>query len=124
MERTTYNDLPERMDYLISEISELKNILVQRKEKKEEVPKFLDKKQALRYMMDMGFIMSESKLYKMTSQNCIPYHKSGSKLYFIPDELERWVDEQIEGKKEVSHNFPIENEMKIQRKKVIQLIKK
>ena len=36
---TTYDTLPERIDYLISEIREVKELLTQRIEKPEEIPK-------------------------------------------------------------------------------------
>ena len=52
--RTTYDTLPEQIDYLISEIREVKELLIQRIEKPEEIPKYLDKEQALRYLKRMG----------------------------------------------------------------------
>ncbi len=37
-QKTSYDTLPERIDYLIQEISEIKNILINRIEKREEIP--------------------------------------------------------------------------------------
>ena len=49
-QKTSYDTLPERIDYLIQEISEIKNILINRIEKREEIPKWLNKEQALKYI--------------------------------------------------------------------------
>ena len=46
-QKTSYDTLPERIDYLIQEISEIKNILVNRIEKREETPKYLSTENAL-----------------------------------------------------------------------------
>lgn len=96
-EQTTFNNLPERMDYLISEILELKLILIQRIEKPEEIPKYLDIEQALLYLKKQGYSMSKSKLYKLTSQGNIPCRKSEGRVYFTPQLLCDWVDSQVVG---------------------------
>lgn len=104
----TYDSLPNA----VAELSEKLNLLVEivstKIEKKEEIPKYFDKKQALRHMANSGIKISESKLYKMTSQNNIPYHKSGNKLYFMPEELDEWMNEQIIGKGEINKHFSIQ----------------
>ena len=57
-QKTSYDTLPERIDYLIQEISEIKNILMNRIEKREEIPKWLNKEQALRYIQKQGYKLS------------------------------------------------------------------
>ena len=74
--KTDYNNLPERIDYLISEIAGIKELLTQRIRNPEEIPKYLDINQALLYLGKLGFLISRSKLYKLTSGNNIPCHKS------------------------------------------------
>lgn len=49
-QKTSYDTLPERIDYLIQEISEIKNILINRIEKREEIPKYLSTENALAYL--------------------------------------------------------------------------
>ena len=105
---TTYDTLPERIDYLISEIREVKELLTQRIEKPEEIPKYLSLEQALLYLEKKGFLVSKSKLYKMTSESKIPFHKSGNRNYFFPDELDKWMNEQIIGKDEINKLFSIQ----------------
>lgn len=97
-EQTSFNDLPERMDYLISEVLELKQILIQRIEKPEEIPRYLDVEQALLYLKKQGYSMSKSKLYKLTAREEIPCHKSDGRVYFTPRKLDEWVSNQVEGR--------------------------
>nr|WP_186973256.1 helix-turn-helix domain-containing protein [Bacteroides intestinalis] len=103
--RTTYDTLPEQIDYLISEIREVKELLIQRIEKPEEIPKYLDKEQALRYLKRMGYVMSSSKLYKMTQVNDIPCHRIERKLYFLPTELSEWLNNRIGEREKMSRNL-------------------
>lgn len=74
-QKTSYDTLPERIDYLIQEISEIKNILINRIEKREEIPKYLSTENALAYLKKTGFPMSKSQLYKLTSCGRMPFHK-------------------------------------------------
>ena len=92
---TTYDTLPERIDYLISEIREVKELLTQRIEKPEEIPKYLSLEQTLLYLEKKGFLVSKSKLYKMTSGDIIPCHKNGNRINFFPEELNDWLEKQF-----------------------------
>lgn len=56
--RTDYNNLPEQIDYLISEIKEVKEILSQRIGKPEEIPKFLSVEQLKHYLYQQGVLIS------------------------------------------------------------------
>ncbi|WP_025068549.1 helix-turn-helix domain-containing protein [Bacteroides gallinarum] len=94
-EKTDYNTLPEQIDYLIQEIEEIKSMLSSKMDKPENIPKYLDIDQALAYMRNLGFPISKSKLYKLTSGCHIPHSKSNSRVYFQPQELENWVSSQI-----------------------------
>ena len=53
--KTTYDTLPGQIDYLIQEVSEIKNVLMVRIEKPEEIPKFMNKEQALKYIRKQGY---------------------------------------------------------------------
>ena len=106
-QKTSYDTLLERIDYLIQEISEIKNILTNRIEKKEEIPKYLSTENALAYLKKTGFPMSKSQLYKLTSCGRMPFHKSGNTLLFIPEELDKWCEDKIQT---VSHE---ENELQL-----------
>ena len=95
-QKTSYDTLPERIDYLIQEISEIKNILMNRIEKREEIPKYLSTENVLAYLKKTGFPMSKSQLYKLTSCGRMPFHKSGNTLLFIPEELDKWCEDKIQ----------------------------
>ena len=104
-QKTSYDTLPERIDYLIQEISEIKNILMNRIEKREEIPKWLNKEQALRYIQKQGYKLRSSKLYKLSATDNIPCHRSGRNLYFFAEELDKWLNNQIEEEDKTSQNL-------------------
>lgn len=103
--KTTYNTLPEQIDFLIQEILEIKNILADKIEKPEEIPKWLNKEQALEYIQRQGYMISSSKFYKMSAQDTIPCHRSGNRLYFLIKELDEWLEKQIDNKKSKNIDF-------------------
>ena len=73
----------------------MKKLLTQRIKKTEEIPKYLFIKQAKLYLEKKGFLVSESELYKMTSESKILFYQSGNRNYFFPDEQEEWLQEQL-----------------------------
>lgn len=92
--KTNYENLPAQVDLIISELAIIKSVLFEPIKKEEEVPKFLNLSGALELLKHNGSPMSKSKLYKLTSSNKIPYHKCGSRLVFMCDELIYWAEEQ------------------------------
>lgn len=96
--KSTFENLPTQMDYLLVEVLNIKQILIQRIEKPEEIPRYLDVKQALLYLKKQGYSMSKSKLYKLTAREEIPCHKSDGRVYFTPRKLDEWVSNQVEGR--------------------------
>lgn len=103
--KTTYDTLPGQIDYLIQEVSEIKNVLMARIEKPEEIPKFMNKEQALKYIRKQGYEISSSKFYKMSAKDSIPCYRSGRKLYFFAEELDGWIKQQFETKSQTIRNF-------------------
>ena len=101
-EKTSYNTLPEQIDYLIQEIYILKNILNSCIEKKDNIPKYLNIEETIEYLHGVGFSISKSKLYKMTAECKIPYHKLCNRLYFYPYELQKWLENQIEARNDMN----------------------
>lgn len=103
-EPTTFNNLPERVDFLISEVAGIKQILLQGIAKPEEIPKYLDVTRTLLYLEKRGISISRSKLYKMTAGNKVPYKKMDNKLYFFPEELDNWLSDQVRAKEKPSQS--------------------
>ena len=58
----------------MEEKSMMKKLLTQRIKKPEEIPKYLSIKQAKLYLEKKGFLVSESELYKMTSESKILFY--------------------------------------------------
>lgn len=103
--KTTFDTLPGQIDFLIQEVAEIKDILMTRIEKPEEIPKFMNKEQALKYIRKQGYEISSSKFYKMSAKDSIPCHRSGRKLYFFAEELDGWIKKQFETESQTSRDF-------------------
>jgi len=108
---TKSTGLSEQIDYLVSEVAQIKAILLHQKLPK-EIPKFLNQKEVLRYFKEQGYCISSSKLYKLTRQDKIPCHRSGTRLYFIPSELDEWLNNQIGANEKTGRVHSIQNIIK------------
>ena len=93
--KTSHDNLPSQVDILLEQVLVIKEILLQRIEKPEEVPKFLSLEEVIAFLLANRIPMSKSKLYKLTSSDSIPNFKVGNKLLFSKDDLEQWLDNQI-----------------------------
>lgn len=65
---------------------------------KDENKKFLVFNEALKIMNSHGFVMSRSKLYKLTAQGIIPCLYFGKRLVFNTEELLAWCNSQLKTK--------------------------
>ena len=93
---TTQENLPLQIDFLISQVGVIQEILLKRIIKPEEVPKKkLTFNDTLSYFLKQGYKMSKSRLYKLTASNSIPNYKIGNKLLFCVEELDQWLNKQI-----------------------------
>jgi len=92
----------ENKDELLRRISNIEKLLEQRKTKP------LNLVEAAKYLS-----ISQSHLYKLTSQRKIPSHKpNGKYLYFFKDELDEWIvtSEKSKGKGEKEETQDVETE--------------
>ena len=60
-----------------------------------DLPDTLSMPNALKVLEDNGFPTSKAKLYKMTSQEQIPFMKYGNKLVFSRKALIEWAHQQL-----------------------------
>lgn len=60
-----------------------------------DLPDTLSMPNALKVLADNGFPTSKAKLYKMTSQEQIPFMKYGNKLVFSRKALIEWAHKQL-----------------------------
>jgi hypothetical protein len=65
-------------------------------ERPQERPRYLDVDGALNWL---GWgRQGRSKLYNLTSAGAIPHRKHGGKLFFVPDELDSYMDSHKRGR--------------------------
>ena len=88
--------MPARIDEIITELRELKQIVDNRIKKAEEIPKYLNIDAAIEYLKLQGISMSKSTLYKLSAKDRIPKHKIDNKLYFNNQELQLWITRTME----------------------------
>lgn len=94
-QRPTFDGLPDavaRLEVRIDEISEfLKSKLVTNP----DTPKYLDRKNAVKYLNECGYKISTSTLYKLTGRNAIPHRKASGALIFSKTELDNWINNNL-----------------------------
>lgn len=95
VQRPTFDGLPDavaRLEVRIDAISEfLKTKLVINP----DTPKYLDRKNAVKYLNECGYKMSTSTLYKLTGRNAIPHRKASGALIFSKTELDNWINNNL-----------------------------
>jgi hypothetical protein len=86
-QKITFEQLPEAIGVVLSEISELKKLI---NEKISVEPK---KRRPIGIYEASKFIKKEiSTIYNLTSTKKIPHHKKGHQLYFFEDELLAYIE--------------------------------
>ena len=96
IEDMTSLPLTKKVDYLIAQVAEIKELILPHIQKAEEIPKYLDTKQALTFLTKQGCQISKSKFYKMTASDEIPTRRTDKgKLYFVPNELAEWMKSKV-----------------------------
>lgn len=95
MNNIDFNALPSAVSELLTLTKELKSILLSNHGANEEQKQYMNATKARTYLIGQGIPMSESKLYKLTSQKGIPFRKVGDRLVFIAAELQEWCEKQL-----------------------------
>lgn len=93
----TFDDMPEAIVLLTNEVSELKNLLLEKKESpcSEEKEQILNAKEAAKFLD-----LSLATIYSKVSRKEIPFSKRSGRLYFSSTELRDY----IKGGKESTYN--------------------
>lgn len=91
----SFDSLPAAIMELAENVELIISLLSTKIEKREEIPKYLNMEKALVYLKKIGFPMSKSKLYKLTANGKIPFHKSGNTLLFRMEEINQWCEDEI-----------------------------
>lgn len=85
--------LPQKVDEIIVQLHTIFKVLKMR-ENKVKVKQTLVLNEALEFLLEEGFEISKSTLYKRTSKNSIPCKRFGSRLLFDRDELLKWCNDR------------------------------
>ena len=113
----TFDRLPIAVTQLLDKVNRIEKILT----RPIEAPKpqrfsFIG---AVDYLNELGFIISKSKLSKLTADGKLPCSKFNSRLVFEKDELDEWVASQtvtVGDKPEVALTLAKSANRKINRK--------
>lgn len=84
---------PEQLDGIVR--NAIKEMFPDRREDKpQKIPDTCSIEQALSFLLENGYKLSKSKLYKMTANKLLPFRYFGRRIIFSRNELLRWVDQQ------------------------------
>jgi hypothetical protein len=91
---TTFNDIPQMIAELFTDVKELKALLKGQTTKVDPQPSKLTLDRAVTYLNGKGFPITKSKLYKLTATNDVPVQRFGNRLVFDVSELWDWCTTQ------------------------------
>lgn len=88
-ETITFEQLPQAVSMLISEVKEVKSLL----KTKSQVPvepadRWFNLQELCEYLPDRP---AKQTVYGWIGQHIIPYHKKGKKLQFLKSEIDQWL---------------------------------
>ena len=90
IENLTFDQLPKAVTTLIKEVSDLKNLLIERQDQKptEQPEKFLNISEAAKFLK-----LTVPTMYSKVSKGELPCMKRGKRLYFSSTELMEYIKE-------------------------------
>lgn len=84
---------PEQLDEIVQKA--IKKVLPTKKEESpQRIPDTCSVEQALSFLLERGYKLSKSKLYKMTANKLLPFRYFGRRIIFSRDELLKWIEKQ------------------------------
>ena len=88
----TFDQLPKAVTMLTKEVSELKNLLIEKQEQNstEEPEQWLDLNDLIQYDPEKR---KKATWYSKISRNEVPHYKRGKKVYFLKSEIDEWLKE-------------------------------
>ncbi len=95
MNPITYDNLPQAIGYLTAQVDELKKILLHKHIREPPLRSKLSVDKAIKLISDYGLNISRSKLYKLTSNQQIPFSKFNNRIVFTEEDLHNWIQENI-----------------------------
>lgn len=86
MSKLTLEQVPEAVQQIQADISEIKRLLIPGTNQPKDKNRLLILPEAAEFLN-----LSKPTIYRHVSARSIPFHKQGSRLYFIESELLEWV---------------------------------
>lgn len=84
---------PEQLDEIVQKA--VKKVFPgQQESKPQNVPDTCSVEQALSFLLENGYKLSKSKLYKMTADKLLPFRYFGRRIIFSRNELLKWIEKQ------------------------------
>ncbi len=84
---------PEQLDEIVQQA--VKKVLpIVTEDKPQKIPDTCSVEQALSFLLENGYQLSKSKLYKMTAEKLLPFRYFGRRIIFSRDELLKWMQQQ------------------------------
>jgi len=93
-EELSFDKLPKAISKLLMEVEEIKKMLIIKKTRGRPNFKKLSIDKAIDFILNQGYIMSKSKLYKLISNGQIPFARFGIRIVFSEEELIGWLESQ------------------------------
>lgn len=94
-EELSFEKLPAAVSKILLDLGEIRKLLLLKHKREPTYNEKLSTEKAILLLLDNGYQMSKSKLYKLTSNHKIPHYKIDNKLIFYKNELIQWMDSQI-----------------------------
>ncbi len=90
----SFDKLPQAVSRLFIELTEIKGLLVNNNSRGKPTHNKLSMDKTIEFFQENGYLISISKLYKLTSKKEIPFYKFGQRIVFDKSELIIWLDTQ------------------------------
>jgi excisionase family DNA binding protein len=88
-ENLTFEQLPQAVATLITEVKEMKSLLQNSNQVKcESADRWFNLQELCDYLPDRP---AKQTVYGWIGQHTIPYHKKGKKLQFLKSEIDQWL---------------------------------
>lgn len=90
-----FENLPLFVGLIFKDVEEIKRMLTSNMPRSEPDAKRLSISEAVKFFLEKGFPISKSKLYKLTSEEKIPFEKFGMRVLFKKDKLIEWIENEM-----------------------------
>ena len=94
LQELNFEKLPVAVSLILKEVEEIKRMLINNKPSSQLDTKRMSTNEAIKFIVEKGFPISKSKLYKLTSEGKIPHEKFGMRVLFKQDNLVAWMQEK------------------------------